>query len=203
MLSLDTACFHPLYGGPGGGLHGFCVPLMLALTFLGSGWSTLALVPLLASPRTRALARSLVGVVLATAAVVFVLKLVVRRPRPCASLQCVTALCRAPTDFSFPSGHAAGSFAVATFLATWLVLRHRAPLPAAGLVALAAAIGVSRVYLGVHFPGDVLAGAVIGGAVGAAGAVRFARSPLSSLVAGPPACPLPPPHDADAGPDIV
>jgi undecaprenyl-diphosphatase len=201
MLSLDTAWFHALYGGPGGGLHGFCVPLMLALTFLGSGWSTLALVPLLASPRTRDLARSLVGVVLVTAAVVFVLKLVVRRPRPCASLQGVAALCRAPTDFSFPSGHAAGSFAVATFLATWLVLRHRAPVPAAALMALAAAIGVSRVYLGVHFPGDVLAGAVIGGLVGALGAVRFARSPQSSSPS--PTAPSPAAHDADAGPDIV
>ena len=64
-----------------------------------------------------------------------------------------------PGTYSFPSGHAAVSFACATVLAL-AVPRLRWPL-----YALAALIAFSRVYVGVHFPFDVLAGAVIGVAI--------------------------------------
>jgi undecaprenyl-diphosphatase len=59
-------------------------------------------------------------------------------------------------DLSFPSGHAATSFAGATLLAL-LVPRLAVPF-----VALAAAIAWSRVYVGVHYPLDIAAGAVLG-----------------------------------------
>ncbi|HEY3183685.1 MAG TPA: phosphatase PAP2 family protein [Gaiellaceae bacterium] len=72
---------------------------------------------------------------------------------------------------SFPAGHAATSFAGATLLS------YVAPRAAPLFVALAAAIGVSRVYDGVHYPTDVLGGAAIGIAVGAgaAGLLALAR----------------------------
>jgi undecaprenyl-diphosphatase len=58
-----------------------------------------------------------------------------------------------PDRFSFPSGHATAGLAIALPLATAL------PAPAGVLVLLlGAAVGVSRCYLGVHYPGDVLAG---------------------------------------------
>ena len=61
-------------------------------------------------------------------------------------------------DFSFPSGHTCAAFAAAW---TW---RKQLPYRWMGLVALVAAVlmGLSRLYLGVHFPTDVLAGAVVG-----------------------------------------
>jgi undecaprenyl-diphosphatase len=65
------------------------------------------------------------------------------------------------TDASFPSGHAASSFAAATALATFYP--KSAPLG----YALAAGVGASRVHLGHHFPSDVAVGAVIGVATGA------------------------------------
>jgi undecaprenyl-diphosphatase len=68
-----------------------------------------------------------------------------------------------PTDWSFPSGHAATSFAGATMLA------HFLPRQRLLLYALAVAIAYSRVYVGVHYPVDVLAGAALGTAVGWAG----------------------------------
>ena len=64
-----------------------------------------------------------------------------------------------PETYSFPSGHAAVSFACATVLAL-AVPRLRVPL-----YALAALIAFSRVYVGVHYPFDVLAGAVLGVAI--------------------------------------
>jgi undecaprenyl-diphosphatase len=64
-----------------------------------------------------------------------------------------------PGTYSFPSGHAAVSFACATVLAL-AVPRLRWPL-----YTLAALIAFSRVYVGVHFPFDVLAGAVLGVAI--------------------------------------
>jgi undecaprenyl-diphosphatase len=65
-------------------------------------------------------------------------------------------LVRAPTDLSFPSGHAATSFASAALLA-WAAPRFALPL-----YVLAGAIAFSRVYVGVHYPLDVLAGAALG-----------------------------------------
>lgn len=92
-----------------------------------------------------------------------VLKRVVARPRPCDSLGRPLALVELPDPFSFPSGHAAAATAVALAVSlSWPVVAIPA-LPVAALVA------VSRVTLRVHHPGDVAAGAALGGlaAVGA------------------------------------
>ena len=64
-----------------------------------------------------------------------------------------------PTSTSFPSGHSAAAFAFATGVG------HVLPSAAVPLRALAALVAYSRVHTGVHYPGDVVAGALIGSAL--------------------------------------
>ena len=97
-----------------------------------------------------------------TDATVAVVKLIVSRPRPDASLT-------EAGGFSFPSGHSAMSMAVYGCLAFALARACRGNLPraafalaGAGLVVL---IGLSRIYLGVHYPSDVIAGWITGAAI--------------------------------------
>jgi len=65
-----------------------------------------------------------------------------------------------PSDFSFPSGHATGAFAV---FSVWCFKTNKHYIPLLGFAAL---VAFSRVYIGVHFPLDVIAGAVVGLIIG-------------------------------------
>jgi membrane-associated phospholipid phosphatase len=85
------------------------------------------------------------------------IKLLVRRPRPV--LEGLPPLGGAPSSLSFPSAHALSSFAVATAM-----FRVDPATAATFLVALALSLG--RPYLGMHYPSDVLAGALLGVLVG-------------------------------------
>lgn len=90
-----------------------------------------------------------------------VLKPTFARPRPCYQFEADVRLVqeRCGSDYGFPSNHAANSMATAVTIA--LTFRRRSLAITA--VALAMLVGLSRIYLGVHFPGDVLAGFAVGG----------------------------------------
>ena len=124
------------------------------------------------------------------------IKNLVRRRRPWSTAP-VRVVGPLTPDFSFPSGHTAGSFAAATALAAFYP--ERTPL----LVTIAALVGYSRVYLGHHHPTDVIAGAGLGSAVGlAVGGLLKTRAgePVDRLAAELPLPPAGPDHDP-AGPD--
>ena len=103
-----------------------------------------------------------VALVLYMAAGHFFLKPLFARPRPCDINTTITMLVARPHGHSFPSGHTASGVAAA--YALWLQNRK---LGTPALV-LAAFIAFTRLYLYVHFPTDILGGAVLGIALGTA-----------------------------------
>ena len=102
---------------------------------------------------------------------VFVFKTIKRlsaRPRPCQIEPHCWSKVLPPDKFSFPSGHTMTAFSVA------LVVSYFYPGLEAPLFFMAISIAVSRVVLGMHFLSDVLAGAVLGVALGCASITAFA-----------------------------
>jgi decaprenylphosphoryl-5-phosphoribose phosphatase len=88
----------------------------------------------------------------------FAVKMAVRRRRP--ELDGLPPLGGAPSSLSLPSAHATASFASAT------AMSRIAPRRAPGLYAGAALMALTRPYLGMHYPSDVVVGAVLGTALG-------------------------------------
>lgn len=121
-----------------------------------------ALVPLIAADgRLKTAAMQVAWTLVLSLLIVQAIKRVVVRTRP-AERTLVRAHVHVPDRFSFPSGHAAAAMSFAyIYAATFHSL-------AGALLALAVLVGVSRVRLGTHYPGDVLLGQVIAIATGAA-----------------------------------
>jgi membrane-associated phospholipid phosphatase len=156
--------------------------VMRVFTFLGSPWAIAAVVALVAAWAIRSRARPLAGVLIAVALVAegltFLLKMAFQRTRPD-----LFAAIAVPRSYSFPSGHAMLATAVygmAAVVATRL--RPSLRLPLAIITPLfVVLVGLSRVFLGVHWPTDVLAGFAAGGTVVVAGVLALRCSKGGAL----------------------
>jgi undecaprenyl-diphosphatase len=139
-----------------------------AVTHLGGAISsvTIAGFPFVTRGALMPEARQAMTTLVVSHLIVQFVKRTVGRPRPARVLGDV-ALVVEPDQFSFPSGHAAAAMSVA------IVYAFAFPALAGALIPIAMLVGVSRVCLGVHYPGDVLIGQVI--AVLTAIPVVFAR----------------------------
>ena len=134
--------------------------MMIFITSLGDGgiiWIVATLV-LLIPKKTRKVglmsAAALLGSLIINN---HIIKNLVQRPRPFVTFTDIQILIPTPSEFSFPSGHTASSFAAAAVF--YRFLPKQLGIPA---VVLAGLIGFSRLYVGVHYPTDVLAGMLMG-----------------------------------------
>jgi undecaprenyl-diphosphatase len=146
-------------------------PVMKGLTYAGAAglvWIVLGAVAAVWLRRPLALLALIAAIVVSSRSDVL-LKSAIGRARPFVGDPRVHPSIGLPHDPSMPSGHAMNAFTGAVLLAA-VVPRARW-----AFIALAAAIALSRVYLGVHFPSDVIAGAILGAAIGAAAAWLLRR----------------------------
>ncbi|HET7319227.1 MAG TPA: phosphatase PAP2 family protein [Nitrospirota bacterium] len=100
------------------------------------------------------------------------LKVAIARERPCRELEHIRLILPCPKSFSMPSGHAITSFAVAAPL-FYLPRAYIALIWRLYPVVLASFIAFSRLYLGVHYPTDVLAGTFLGILIGLAPSILY------------------------------
>lgn len=138
----------------------FLDPFWTWITSLGDKgwvWLTLSLLLILFPKTRKAGVMALSAMALCALVTNICLKNLIARPRPYTQIPDLTALIPAQTDWSFPSGHTTASFASAGIYLQTLPRKYGA----AALI-LAALIAFSRLYVGVHYPTDVLAGMLIG-----------------------------------------
>jgi undecaprenyl-diphosphatase len=147
-------------------------PIFEGLTYLGTGGTLWVLLALLLAWRTH---RPVVTTTIFVAATVWgadaaasILKLLIGRPRPFVADHHLHLLVGQPSSAALPSGHATTACAGAVLLG-WLW-----PRGAWAFALLALGIAYSRIYVGVHYPSDVLAGAALGAACALA-AITVAR----------------------------
>ena len=134
-------------------------PFWKVITFLGNGgwfWLVVAAVLLIPKKTRRVGITALLSIAIGFLITNVLLKNIVARPRPFDAYTEIIPLITRPTDFSFPSGHTCASFACALVFFRMLPKTYGVPA-----VILAGMVAFSRLYLGVHYPGDVLGGFLV------------------------------------------
>jgi undecaprenyl-diphosphatase len=161
LQNLDAAFFHFINGTLQNPVFDFLMPfitdlnkhtsvliivgILLALLFVKGGTKGKYAVVVLAF-----------GILLSDQLNSSVAKFILARPRPCHVLQHVHLLVSCGSGYSFPSSHAVNNFCGAVILSFFF------PQAAVWLYTFAGIVSFSRVYVGVHYPADVLGGAIIG-----------------------------------------
>lgn len=123
----------------------FIIPFLYVIFFNFDGWELIKVGCILYS-----IERS----------IYFTLKINLKRKRPSAAIPGFQSLVIPSDEFSFPSGHTSGAFLFTALLVQWF------GSVAEPMYLWAICVGLSRVRLGVHFPSDIVVGAVIGSSVG-------------------------------------
>lgn len=139
--------------------NGFLDNIMPMITMLGNMgifWVAVALVISAKAKYRRCSITMLAGMVIGVIIGNLIIKNIIQRDRPCWINEIEDMLIANPQDFSFPSGHTMSSFIAAAILFHY---DKRLGIPSFGIAVL---IAFSRLYLYVHFPSDIVGGALLG-----------------------------------------
>lgn len=135
-------------------------PIFKFITTLGNAgviWIVLSVGLLIPKKTRRVGVLALVSLLFSALIDNVILKNVVARTRPYDVIEGLTSLVGAQKDYSFPSGHTGSAFAAAGVMFRGLTKKFGIPI-----LVFACLMGLSRLYVGVHYPSDVLGGALIG-----------------------------------------
>jgi undecaprenyl-diphosphatase len=181
ILNYNTALFYAINDGMDNSVFNFIMPI---LTNFGNliAWSLVCvLIFIFGGQYGKKVAIIGLLALLLSSAAILALKYIVAEPRPFLVLSHVHLL-TTENDYSFPSGHATASFAGAVAIGKKysFIIKGKTHKLIYPLLAFAAIIGFSRVYVGVHYPLDVIFGAVIG-TIFALAVIRFEKK-ISSFI---------------------
>lgn len=152
LQGFELAVFNAIYGLP----H-WLRSLMLAITQAGSTWMVIIAACIFAMRRRMKVALQVILVGIITFATVELVKALVARPRPFILLEHVESRERFVTGMGFPSGHAAVTTAVALVVLRYVPRQWRWTL-----LVWVGLVSISRIYLGVHSPLDIVGGIALG-----------------------------------------
>ena len=181
ILNYNTALFYAINDGMDNSVFNFIMPI---LTNFGNliAWSLVCVLIFIFGGQygKKVAIIGLLALFLSSAAIL-ALKYIVAEPRPFLVLSHVHLL-TTENDYSFPSGHATASFAGAVAIGKKysFIIKGKTHKLIYPLLAFATLIGFSRVYVGVHYPLDVIFGAVIG-TIFALAVIRFEKK-ISSFI---------------------
>ena len=132
------------------------MPIATKMGNLGAVWVMMALVLVLDKPYRMIGEVVILTLIVSTIVGEGIVKHIVARIRPCNQQNSLNLLIPKPMSYSFPSGHTLSSFAVAKVLSMYFIEYKLI------FMAIASLIAVSRMYLYVHYPTDVIAGGILG-----------------------------------------
>ena len=158
--ALDAAVYTAVAGTPSPTVDTALARISNAANYSRLWLGTAAVLSLFGARGRRAALVGVAAIGATSAAANLLVKPVLRRRRPARSETRRTQRVRMPTSGSFPSGHTASAFAFSSAVGAEL------PALAVPLRLLATTVAYSRVHTGVHYPGDVLAGALLGAGIG-------------------------------------
>lgn len=159
-MNLDWIILNKIQGAMSSGFMDMIMPKITLLGSAGIIWIIIGVALLISKKHRRIGFLVLIGLLLELIIGNGILKNLVARPRPCWLNHDFKLLVTMPKDYSFPSGHT-----FASVIATTILVLYRKEW-GWFLLPLTVVIAFSRLYLYVHFPSDVLAGAVLGVIIG-------------------------------------
>jgi membrane-associated phospholipid phosphatase len=171
LISLDQQVFHFINTGLANPVTDFIMPILTSDWNLRIAYAAIMLLILWNGNKERRwlVVFSIAALVVTDLVSSSLIKPLVARPRPCHVLTDIHLLVNCGAGFSMPSSHAANSFGQALFWGmAYRPLRWY-------LFVVAFLIAISRAFVGVHYPGDILAGTIVGGLLGYAVYLAAAR----------------------------